>query len=262
MLEKGERLDRPDLAVQPPAPALGQVRPIGPAQASIIVGTGCRIGRHRVHPPSILGCHRRGTHHSGETQQCGGVQPPSAGHTHRGQSADPQIGRADQQTVRQQTAEYTVRFPLVPMALPLTSRIGPLPLPLTPLVISAVFRFLSARTQASLIRYHVQGLSLVSIPQFLPLTSSIELSQVRGSVAAVTDTVGIRALIASCLDLALLFPFLPSMYMTLQWSLDTSTSLWYTTVIRPTPLVAENRRSVGPMPPTLTTRTDDGRSLR
>ena len=90
----------------------------------------------------------------------------------------------------------------MPTALPLTSGIGSPTLPLTSLVIVTVFRSLPARTQASLTRYYVQGLSLVSTTQLLPLTRSIAFSQVRGSVKAVTDKVGLWALIPSRVDLA------------------------------------------------------------
>ena len=148
------------------------------------------------------------------------------------------------------------------MALPLTSGIGPPPLPLTPLVIAAVFGSFPARTQARLIRYCVRGLFLVSTTQSLPLTRSIVLSQVRGFVTTVTDTVGLRALIASRADLALLVPLLPSVCMTCRCRLDTSTSSWSTTVMCPTPLAAKNRRRVDSMPPAPMTRTDGDRSLR
>ena len=147
------------------------------------------------------------------------------------------------------------------MALALTSGIGPPPLPLTPLVIVTVLGSLPARTQASLIRYRVQGLLMASTTQLLPLTISISLSQVTGSVRVVTDTVGLRALIASRVDLVLLVNFLPSVCINFRWRLDTSTTLWSTTVMRPTPLADKNRRRVDPMPPTPTTRTDDERSL-
>ena len=55
MTDKGAQPDRPDLAILPPAPALGRVRGIGSAQASITVGTGHQGERHRYHPPPILG---------------------------------------------------------------------------------------------------------------------------------------------------------------------------------------------------------------
>ena len=55
MLEKGEQLDRSDLAVLPPAPALGRFQRIGPVQGSIIVVPGHQFGQHWVHPPPILG---------------------------------------------------------------------------------------------------------------------------------------------------------------------------------------------------------------
>ena len=88
MPEKGARPDQPDLVVLPPAPALGRVRRIGPAQASIIVGPSRRGGRHWVHPPSILGRQWRGTHHGVRRRGC--VQPPLAGHTHRGNEGNQQ----------------------------------------------------------------------------------------------------------------------------------------------------------------------------
>ena len=85
MPEQGSQTDRPDLAVLPPATALGRVWRIGPAQASIIVGPGCRGGRHQVHPPPIPGCQRCGMHHGGGPQQYGGIQYTPAGHTHLGE---------------------------------------------------------------------------------------------------------------------------------------------------------------------------------
>ena len=115
-----------------------------------------------------------------------------------------------------------VSFHSVPLVLPLTISIGPPPLLLTPLVISVVFVSLSARTQTPLIRHCVQVLSLASTTHLLHLTSSIELSQVRGSIMAVTNTVGLKALIESCADIALLVFLLPAVCMTCQWRLDTS----------------------------------------
>ena len=90
MTEKGAQLDLPDLAVLPPAPALPRVRCIGPAQASTIVGPGHRGGRHWVNPPPILGRQWRGTHPGGGPRRCGGVQPPLAGYTHRGEERNKQ----------------------------------------------------------------------------------------------------------------------------------------------------------------------------
>ena len=55
---------------------------------------------------------------------------------------------------------------------------------------------------------------------------------------------------------------LPSVYMTCQWRLDTSTLSWSTTVMRPTQLVAMNNWRVVPMPPSPMARTNNDRSLR
>ena len=88
MPEKGARPDRPDLVVLPRDPALGQVQPIGPVQASIIVVPDFWFGQHRFHPTSIIGYQRCGTHHSGEPQQHGAVQPPQTGHTHQGEEGN------------------------------------------------------------------------------------------------------------------------------------------------------------------------------
>ena len=107
----------------------------------------------------------------------------------------------------------------------------------------------------------MQELSLVSTAHYLSLTSYIALSQVKVSVTSVTNAVGLRALIASRVDLALLVSLLLLVCMTCQWSLDTSMSSWFATVMHPTPLTAKNRRRVVPMLPALTTRTDDDRSL-
>ena len=52
--EKRAQPDRPDLAVLPPAPTLGQVWSIGLAQASIIFGPRCWGGRHLDHPSPII----------------------------------------------------------------------------------------------------------------------------------------------------------------------------------------------------------------
>ena len=86
-------------------------------------------------------------------------------------------------------------------------------------------------------------------------------SQVRVSVMAVTDTVRFRDLVASPAEPALLVPLLPLVCMSCQWKLYTSMSSWSTTVMSPTPMVANNRRRVGPMPPAPTTRTNNDRSL-
>ena len=90
MPEKGAWLDWPDLAVLPPSRALGQVRRIGPAKDSIIVGPGCWGRRHWVHLPPILGSQWCGTHHGGAPRQHGGVQPPLEGHTHQGEEGNKQ----------------------------------------------------------------------------------------------------------------------------------------------------------------------------
>ena len=110
--------------------------------------------------------------------------------------------------------------------------------------------------------YRVWVLSMVSTTQSLPLAISIALSQVRGSVMAVTNTVGFWNLISLRVGLAFLVSLLPLVCITCLWRLYTSTLSWSTTIMRPTPLVDKNMRRVGPMPPTLTTRTDDDRSLR
>ena len=102
----------------------------------------------------------------------------------------------------------------------------------------------------------------MSTTQSLPLTSSIALYQGRGSVASIINTAGFRALIASHDYLALIVPLLPSVCMTFQWRLDTSTLSWSTTTMRPTPLAAKNRRRVGLILPALITRTNNDRSLR
>ena len=109
---------------------------------------------------------------------------------------------------------------------------------------------------------HLPLLSLASTTQSLPLTSSIALSQVRSFITAVTDKVGMRSLIESHADPALLVPLPPSGCMTFQWRLETSTLSWSTTVMHQTPLAAKNRRRVDLMLPALTTRTDNDRILR
>ena len=88
MSEKGVRPYQLDLTVLPPAPSLGRVWRIGPAQASIIVGPGCRGGQHQSHPFPIIGRQRRGTYHGGGPRLSGGVQPPLAGHTHQGEEGN------------------------------------------------------------------------------------------------------------------------------------------------------------------------------
>ena len=88
--EKGDQPDRPDILVIPPAPFLGRIRCIGPAQSSIIVGPGSRGRRHWVHPPPIIGRQRRGTHYGGRPRQCGGVQPLPKGHTHQWEEGNDQ----------------------------------------------------------------------------------------------------------------------------------------------------------------------------
>ena len=54
--------------------------------------------------------------------------------------------------------------------------------------------------------------------RYYPRTSSIALPQIRGSVTAVTDMVGLRDLIALRVGLALAIPC-----MAFRWRLDTST---------------------------------------
>ena len=88
--EKGARPDSPDLAVLPPAPAMEQVWCIGPEQASIIVSTGCRVGRHWVHPPLTLGRQWHEMYQGGGTQRHGGVQHPLVDHKYRGEEGNKQ----------------------------------------------------------------------------------------------------------------------------------------------------------------------------
>ena len=90
MTQKGVRPDQPDLAVLLPAPDLGRVRRIEPAQASIIVCPGCRGGSHWAHPPPILGHQWHGKHHGDGPQRRGVFQPPIAGHTHQGEEGGDQ----------------------------------------------------------------------------------------------------------------------------------------------------------------------------
>ena len=78
---------------------------------------------------------------------------------------------------------------------------------------------------------------------------------------AITYTVGLRDLIVLRADLALFVLLLPSMFMTCQWRLDTYTSFYSTTVMRPTLLASKKRRRLGPMQPAPTTRTDNDRRL-
>ena len=118
---------------------------------------------------------------------------------------------------------YKVICTSVPVALPLTSGIGPPALPLMMLTIAAIFGSQYVRMQALLISYRVKGLSLVSTAQLLPLTRSIALHHVRVSVMAITDTAGFRPLIASLAELSSLFPFSPLVCMIFQWRFDIST---------------------------------------
>ena len=105
-------------------------------------------------------------------------------------------------------------------------------------------------------------ITLVSTTQLLPLTRSIALSQVRGSVIVVTDAVGLRALISSRADLSLLVHLLPLVCLTCRRRLYTSVLLWFTSVMCPTSLVAKNGRRGDPILPDPTTSTNDDRSLR
>ena len=75
---------RPTRSRGTPASSCSQTGSAWPAQASIIVSPGCRGGRHRVHPPPILGRLRCGTHHGDGPQRRRGVQHPLAGHAHQG----------------------------------------------------------------------------------------------------------------------------------------------------------------------------------
>ena len=90
MTGKGERPDRPDLSILTPDSTLRRVWIIGPAQDSIIVNTGRWGGRHRYHPPPILGRQRCGRHHVGVPRRHGGVQPPLTGDTHQGEEGNDQ----------------------------------------------------------------------------------------------------------------------------------------------------------------------------
>ena len=83
--EKGEQPDRPDTTVLLTDPDIRRVRQIGPAQASIVVSPDRWGRRKRVHPSTIIGLQRCGTHHGGGPRRRGGVQPPPTGHTHQGE---------------------------------------------------------------------------------------------------------------------------------------------------------------------------------
>ena len=98
--------------------------------------------------------------------------------------------------------------------------------------------------------------------QSLPLPISIAFSKVRISVTDVTNTVGFRSLIALGSDVTMISPLVPSVCMTYQWRLDTSTLLWSTTGMILKPLVAKNRRRVGLIPPSLMASTNNDRNLR
>ena len=98
--------------------------------------------------------------------------------------------------------------------------------------------------------------------QSLPLPISIVFSQVRVSITYVTDTVGFRYLIVLGADVTMISSLVPSVCMTYQWRLDTSTFLWSFTVMSPKPMVAKNRSRVGLMPPSTMASTNNDRSLR
>ena len=110
-------------------------------------------------------------------------------------------------------------------------------------------------------RYFVQRLLLASTTQTLPLTSFIVLSRVRVSDVSVIDTLVLRDLIALREDLALFVTLLPLVCMTFRWRLDTSALTWSTTVMHPILLESKNESRVEAIPPALSTRTDDDRSL-